>query len=264
MKVGFVGCGNMAKAMIGGMVNSGLVKCGDIIASGRHMPTLEISKTELGINVTVDNLQVAKVAQVLVLAVKPHFYKSVIEEISPVVSKDTIIVSIAPGQTLDMLAGYFGKDVKIVRTMPNTPALVGAGMTGVCGNSLVLPSELDMVLELLASFGKVEVVEERMMDGVVAVSGSSPAYVYMFIEALADGAVLNGVPRDKAYQFAAQAVFGSAKMVLETGMHPGQLKDNVCSPGGTTIEAVRVLEKTGFRSSVLEAMKACAEKSAGM
>ena len=145
--------------------------------------------------------------------------------------------------------------------MPNTPALVGEGCTGVCASDSVTKEELDQVLNLLQSFGVAQAVPERLMDAVVAVSGSSPAYVFLFIEAMADAAVAEGMPRNQAYTFAAQAVFGSAKMVLETGKHPGELKDMVCSPGGTTIDAVKVLEQKGFRAAVMDAMEACAEKS---
>lgn len=155
----------------------------------------------------------------------------------------------------------FGKPVRIVRTMPNTPALVGEGMTAACPNQYVTEKDKAYALKLLGAFGKVEVVPEHMIDAVVAVSGSSPAYVFMLIEAMADGAVAEGMPRAQAYEFAAQAVYGSAKMVLETKKHPGELKDMVCSPAGTTIEAVRVLEQSGFRSAVIEAEKACAEVS---
>ena len=145
--------------------------------------------------------------------------------------------------------------------MPNTPAMVGEGITAVCPNEQVRPEMLDMALEVLGCCGKTEVVPEYLLDAVVAVSGSAPAYVFLFIEAMADAAVAEGMPRNQAYSFAAQAVLGSAKMVLDTGKHPGELKDMVCSPGGTTIEAVQVLEETGFRSSVMQAMRACAEKS---
>ena len=150
---------------------------------------------------------------------------------------------------------------KIVRCMPNTPALVGEGCTGVCANKNVTKEELQMVLNLMNSFGVAEVVPESLMDTVVGVSGSSPAYVFMFIEAMADAAVAEGMPRKQAYHFAAQAVLGSAKMVLETGMHPGELKDMVCSPGGTTIQAVKVLEEKGMRGAVMDAVEACIEKS---
>ncbi|MEG0308798.1 MAG: pyrroline-5-carboxylate reductase [Clostridium sp.] len=264
MKLGFIGCGNMAKAMIGGIIGSGIIPAEEIIASDAYAIGLQNTKGELGINITSDNSEVAVVSQVVVLAVKPQYYGDVIKEITDAITPDTIIVTIAPGQSLEKLQGQFGKVVKIVRTMPNTPALVGEGITGVCKNDLVTEKELNYVCKILSGFGKVEVVAENLMDTVVGVSGSSPAYVFMFIEAMADAAVMDGMPRDKAYKFAAQAVLGSAKMVLETGKHPGELKDMVCSPGGTTIEAVRVLEEKGFRSSVMEAMKACVRKAKGM
>ena len=158
----------------------------------------------------------------------------------------------------------FGKDLKLVRTMPNTPALVLAGATGMCFNSHVSDEEKGQAVELFESFGVVAVVPESMIDVVIGVSGSSPAYVFMFIEAMADAAVADGMPRAQAYELAAQTVMGSAKMVLDTGKHPGELKDMVCSPAGTTIEAVRVLEEKGFRSSVMEAMKACTAKAKGL
>lgn len=263
-KLGFIGAGNMAKAMMGGIIRNEIIPCEEIIASDAYAPSLAAAKESLNIETTENNLKVIEEAEVVVLAVKPQYYAAVINEIKDHVRENQIIVTIAPGQTLDRLNSLFGKDVKIVRTMPNTPALVCEGITGVCHNDLVNKEELDYVCNILSGFGKVEVVGENLMDVVVSVSGSSPAYVYMFIEALADGAVLDGMPRDKAYKFAAKAVMGSAKMVLETGKHPGELKDMVCSPGGTTIEAVRVLEEKGFRSSIIECMKACVNKARGL
>jgi pyrroline-5-carboxylate reductase len=165
------------------------------------------------------------------------------------------------GKSIKWFEEAAGKPFKLIRTMPNTPALVGEGMTGVSPNTLVEQDDLQQALELLSALGKTAVVPETMMDAVVAVSGSAPAYVFMMIEAMADGAVRLGMSRALAYKFAAQTVLGSAKMVLETGKHPGELKDMVCSPAGTTIEAVRVLEEMGFRSSLIEAMDACAEVS---
>lgn len=256
-KLGFIGAGNMAKAMMGGILKNEILLPEDVIASDLYQPGLERMKEELGIAVTTDNQEVVKKAEVVVLSVKPQFYAAVIEEIREVVSEGQIIVTIAPGQTLEYLQELFGKPVKIVRTMPNTPALVGEGITGVCKNELVTEEELSYICKIFSGFGKAEVLSEKLMDVVVSVSGSSPAYVFLFIEAMADAAVADGMPRAQAYKFAAQAVYGSAKMVLETGKHPGELKDMVCSPGGTTIEAVRVLEEKGFRSSVIEAMKAC-------
>lgn len=264
MKLGFIGAGNMAKAIMGGVLKNEIFKPEEVIASDLYVPGLEAAKESLGINITTDNKEVAKNSEVLILAVKPQFYADVIKEISEYITEKQIIVTIAPGKTLEYLADTFEHPVKIVRTMPNTPALVGEGITGVCHNALVTKEELDYVCNILNGFGKAEVVPERLMDVVVSVSGSSPAYVFMFIEAMADAAVADGMPRPQAYKFAAQAVLGSAKMVLETGKHPGELKDMVCSPAGTTIEAVRVLEEKGFRSAVFEAMKACAEKSKGM
>ncbi|MEG1409530.1 MAG: pyrroline-5-carboxylate reductase [Terrisporobacter sp.] len=263
-KLGFIGAGNMAKAMMGGIIRNEIISCDEIIASDAFMPCLEAVQKELNIAITNSNLEVIKEAEVVVLAVKPQYYAAVIEEIKNEVREDQIIVTIAPGQTLERLNSLFGRDVKIVRTMPNTPALVCEGITGVCHNNLVNKEELDYVCNILKGFGQVEVVPENLMDVVVSVSGSSPAYVYMFIEALADGAVADGMPRDKAYKFAAQAVMGSAKMVLDTKKHPGELKDMVCSPGGTTIEAVRVLEEKGFRSAIIECMKACVNKARGL
>ena len=263
-KLGFIGAGNMAKAMMGGIIRNEIIPCEEIIASDAYAPSLDMARESLNIETTENNLKVIEEAEVVVLAVKPQYYATLINEIKDHLRENQIIVTIAPGQTLERLNSLFGKDVKIVRTMPNTPALVCEGITGVCHNDLVTKEELDYVCNILSGFGKVEVVGENLMDVVVSVSGSSPAYVYMFIEALADGAVLDGMPRDKAYKFAAQAVMGSAKMVLDTGKHPGELKDMVCSPGGTTIESVRVLEEKGFRSAIIECMRACVNKARGL
>lgn len=261
VNIGFIGAGNMAQAIIGGILKSKIADKSDIIASDVESKALARVKEKYGIRVTSDNREVA-LADILFLAVKPIYYKPVIDEIKDVAVKDSqVIVTIAAGKSIKWVEETFESKRKIVRTMPNTPALVGEGITAACPNENVTKEELDSVVNLLKSFGRAEVVEERMMDAVVAVSGSSPAYVFMFIEAMADASVAEGMPRAQAYQFAAQSVLGSAKMVLETGMHPAELKDMVCSPAGTTIEAVRILEKTGFRSSVMECMKACADKS---
>ena len=234
------------------------------MASAKTKTTLERVQRELGIKVSMDNSEVVKNSDIVVLAVKPQYYQEVIEQIKDTVSDDQIIISIAPGKTLAWLQDCFGKSVKLVRTMPNTPALVGEGMTGACRNEYVTDEDYATVLQILGSFGEVETIPENLMDVCVSVSGSSPAYIYILIEAMADGAVADGMPRAQAYKFAAQSVLGSAKMVLETGKHPGELKDQVCSPGGTTMEAVRVLEEKGFRSSVIEAMKACVRKARGL
>ena len=264
MKITFIGCGNMAKAMIGGILKQGIAGAEDLTATAATEASRQAAEKSFGIHTEADNAAAAADADLLVLAVKPIYLEGVIREIAGAVSPETIIVSLAPGRTLEWMEGLFGRKVKLIRTMPNTPALVGEGMTGLCANSQVGKEDLDKALQVFESFGKVQVVPERLMDTVVGVSGSSPAYVFLFIEALADAAVADGMPRAQAYEFAAQSVLGSAKMVLETGKHPGELKDMVCSPGGTTIEAVRVLEEKGFRSAVIEAAKACVRKSSGM
>ena len=262
MKIGFIGCGNMAQAMIGGMINKVFCKPEDIIASARTERTLEEAASTYGIRTTLDNCEVAQQADVLILAVQPVFYEDVIGQIKNEVNKEAVIISIAPGKTIRWLADQFGSsEYKLVRTMPNTPALVGEGITGYTLSDSMHEEEQKLVCDVLECFGMAQQVPEHLMDVVVSVSGSSPAYVFLFIEAMADAAVADGMPRKQAYEFAAQAVLGSAKMVLETGKHPGELKDMVCSPGGTTIEAVRVLEEKGFRSSVIEAMKACTKKA---
>ncbi len=263
-KIGFIGCGNMASAMIGGILSAGVLKPEEIVASNRTAPKLEEANRRYGIETTQDNRAVAAESEILVLAVKPQFYGKVIEEISDDVPDGSVVVSLAPGKTLGKLQDMFGRDLKLIRAMPNTPALVREGMTALCPGVLVTEEELAGVRRLFDAFGKTEVVGEAMMDAVGAVSGSSPAYVFLFIEAMADAAVIGGLPREKAYKFAAQSVLGSAKMVLETGKHPGELKDMVCSPAGTTIEAVAALERAGFRGAVIEAMRACMEKSASM
>ncbi len=264
MKIGFIGLGNMATAMIGGIINKGIVKPADILGSSRTAESVERAEKAFGIQGCTDNVQVAGAADLLILSVKPQMYPAVIAQIKDAVGKDTVIISIAPGKTIQWITALFEKEVKLVRCMPNTPALVGEGCTGVCFAQNVSDSEKEQVLEILGSFGKAMEVPEHLMDTVVGVSGSSPAYVFLFIEAMADAAVADGMPRKQAYEFAAQSVLGSAKMVLETGKHPAELKDMVCSPGGTTIEAVRVLEEKGFRSSVIEAQKACVAKSKGI
>ena len=264
MKLGFIGCGNMAKAMISGVLSSSLLSKNEIFASDNSDAQLLSAREKYEINTLKCNTEIAQKCDYVVLAVKPNYYEAVIEQIKDYVDEKTVIITIAAGKSIDFVSGKFGKKVKIIRTMPNTPAMVGEGMTAVCPNEFVSESELEIALSVFNSFGKSALVAETMIDAVIAVSGSSPAYVYMFIEAMADAAVIQGMPREMAYQFASQAVIGSAKTVMETGIHPGKLKDMVCSPAGTTIEAVRVLEEKGFRSSIIEAMTACAEKSKNM
>ena len=265
MKIGFIGLGNMAGAMIGGMLEKKMVSPKDVIGSSRTAATRDKIKCKYNINTTETNCETAAQSDILFLAVKPVILKEVIEEIRDAVKPDALVVSIAAGRDLDFLKEAFGRpELKIIRCMPNTPALVLEGCTGVCAGEEVPQADLQRVVDLMGSFGRAIVVPERLMDVVVGVSGSSPAYVFLFIEAMADQAVAEGMPRKQAYEFAAQAVLGSAKMVLETGMHPGELKDMVCSPAGTTIQAVKVLEETGLRAAVMNAVEACVEKSRNM
>ena len=245
----------MGGAIIGGIISSALVAPGNITAS---------DPSDKARCITDDNPAAVSDADIVFLAVKPNIYPAVCAQIKGHMKPDAIVVTIAAGQTLAHMAEMLGDDVKVVRTMPNTPALVGEGMAALCPNAGVSKEDLADVEAIFNSFGKCEVITENLFDAVVGVSGSSPAYVYMFIEAMADAAVADGLPRDKAYKFAAQAVLGSAKMVLETGRHPGDLKDMVCSPGGTTIKAVIELENAGFRSAVMRGTEACIEKSREM
>ncbi|MCM1048451.1 MAG: pyrroline-5-carboxylate reductase [Clostridiales bacterium] len=261
MKIGFIGLGNMAGAMIAGMLKKEIVKPADIIGCSKTEETKEAIKTKYDICVSKTNSETAASSDILILAVKPQIMEEVISEIKGAVRPDTLIISIAAGKTLEWIENAFGRQIKLVRCMPNTPALVGEGCTGVCVNDKVSQEETDMSIKLMESFGKASLVPEKLMDAVGALSGSSPAYVFMFIEAMADAGVAAGMPRAQAYEFAAQTVYGSAKLVLESGKHPGELKDMVCSPGGTTIQGVRVLEENGMRGAVMNALAACVEKS---
>lgn len=264
MKIGFIGLGNMASAMIGGILKKELYSAEDIIGSDKSEDSVQKAAKIFGIHTTTDNLEVAQAADVLILAVKPQFFPEVIAEIKGAVREETLIISIAPGKTMEWIMEHFGRELKLVRCMPNTPALVGEGCTGFCCYKLVSEEEQAQAAAILGSFGRAYQVPENLLDTVVGISGSSPAYVFMFIEAMADAAVAQGMPRKQAYQFAAQAVLGSAKLLLETGRHPGELKDMVCSPAGTTIEGVRILEKNGFRSAVFEALQGAADKGKKM
>ena len=257
MKLGFIGCGNMAKAMLGGILKNEICAKEDVIATAKSEASRENARNTYGIQVTADNIEAAKSADVLVLAVKPQFYEEVLKEIRYMVTPEHVLISLAPGKTIDQLKQNLGNDKRIVRVMPNTPAMIGEGMTGVSVKQGELSGEeMDEIKKLFDACGKTEFIEERLMDAVVCASGSSPAFVYQFIEALADSAVRYGMPRKQAYVFAAQAVKGAAAMVLETGEHPAVLKDQVCSPAGTTIEGVAALEEYGLRNAVLKASEA--------
>ena len=268
-KIGFIGCGNMGSAMVGGMLQNGVATKEDIIVSCKSEASKERIKKELGVAVTTDSKEVVAKAGVVFLAIKPYQFDEVLPDINGMFDPDQIVISVAAGKSISaietalMSIGVLGK-LKVVRAMPNTPALVGEAMTAVSINSNIDDNNLKLVKKLIGSFGKVEVVPESLMDVVTGVSGSSPAFIYMLIEGMADAAVAEGMTRAQAYTFAAQSVLGSAKMVLETGKHPGELKDAVCSPGGTTIAGVAALEENGFRNDIIAGIRASIERSREM
>ncbi|MDU4862061.1 MAG: pyrroline-5-carboxylate reductase [Terrisporobacter othiniensis] len=262
-KIGFIGAGNMGGAILGGILNSKMIDNNHIIASAKSDRTIEKIKNDYNVNVTKDSKEVVEFSDLIVIGVKPDIYDEILEEIKDLIN-DKIIITIAAGKTIEAMEKIIGDDKKILRTMPNTPSLVGEGMTSLSPNKNISEEELSFVKSIFDSLGKSEVVKEDLIHAVIGASGSSTAYAFMFIEAIADGAVRAGMPRDKAYTFASQGVLGAAKMVLDTGKHPGELKDMVCSPGGTTIEAVKVLEEEKFRGAVLKAIESCINKSIEM
>ncbi|MBE5929351.1 MAG: pyrroline-5-carboxylate reductase [Lachnospiraceae bacterium] len=253
-KIGFIGMGNMGKALLKGALKSN--SADKFIFSDKYV-TDEAAQS-IGVEKADDNISCVKAAKYIFLAVKPQYFKEVADEIKDYVTKDKVIVSIMAGLTMDTINESLGGNARVIRVMPNTPALVEAGMSGVCFDaSEYIEEEKNTVLGILEACGRVKIVTEAMMSAVTCASGSSPAYVYIFIEALADSVVKYGIPRDAAYEMAAQTVLGAAKMVLETGENPSVLKDRVCSPGGTTIAAVVALEEYGFRNAIFKATDKC-------
>lgn len=262
-KIGFIGMGNMGKAILLGALKK--FPKDELIFSAKTVETKRAVYEQTGVEYTDSNAECANRCKYLILAVKPQYYDEVIKGIRYMVTPEHVIISLAPGKTIEQLKKNLGSDKRIVRVMPNTPAMIGEGMTGIsCIRSELSDLETEMLLKIFGSCGRAEFIDEKLMDAVVCASGSSPAFVYMFIEALADSAVRYGMPRKQAYVFAAQAVRGAASMVLETGEHPGALKDNVCSPAGTTIAGVAALEEYGMRNAVLKASEAVYKKCTEM
>lgn len=257
MNIGFIGAGNIASAIIGGIIKDEFVKKENIKVYDVSEKVRE-NYIKKGFE-AVKTLEELLKCDIIFLTVKPQFYTDVLEKMSYV--KDKIIVTVAPGITIAKVKSYLDSSNKVIRTMPNTPLMVGEGMTVIANEENCDSQKLDFVISLFEKSGKVIKIKEELIDSAVGVFSSSPAYVYMFIEALADGGVFNGIDRNTALTLAAQAVYGSAKMVLETGMHPAELKDMVCSPNGTTIRAVKALEDNGFRSSILTAMDECYKRT---
>lgn len=258
--IGIIGMGNMGYAMLKGLL--GILPSADIIMTDVNSERLEQVNQETGVTYVESNAECVNRAKYIVLAVKPQYYNQVLKSIRYTVTGDHVLISIAPGIKIVDILEKIGIDKRIVRAMPNTPALLGMGMSGITYKPEVFEfEEKEMIEKIFSSFGEVQFVEESLMNTVVCASGSSPAYVYMFIEALADSAVKYGMPRKQAYEFVAQTVKGAAEMVLKTGVHPGALKDQVCSPGGTTIAAVTALEEYGFRNAIMKATDACYQRA---
>jgi len=248
--------------MMGGMIAGGFAP-GKIIAADPSLDALRAVKDKLSVKTTANNRRAARQSRLIFLTVKPQYYNQTIAEIRDIicVDCDKILITVAPGWTLARVQDELGKPAKIIRTMPNTPALVGEGMTAYCPNDLLTPEEIEEISGLLAGFGQARQLPEHLFDAFTALCGSSPAFVFMMIEAMADAAVLEGFPRALAYSLASQAVLGSAKMVRDLELHPGILKDMVCSPGGSTIEGVRSLEESGLRAAFIKALAAAAQKA---
>ena len=261
LTVGFLGAGKMATALAKGFIHAGIVNAKQIIASDPFKPSRDAFAKEVGARATDSNLDVLKTANVLILAVKPDQVAGVLAEISSAFTKDHLLISIAAGVPLAKLEGGLGGSARVIRVMPNTPALVGASASAFAIGKSCGASDAELAQKLLSAVGVAYQVKESLLDAVTGLSGSGPAYVYQFIEALSDGGVAAGLPRDISTKLAAQTVLGAAKMVLETGQHPGALKDQVTSPGGTTIEGLHELEKGKLRGTVMSAVRAATEKS---
>jgi pyrroline-5-carboxylate reductase len=261
LMVGFLGAGKMATALGSGLVRAGIAPKENLIASDVSAQAREAFGRATGGRTTGFNPDVAKGAEALFVAVKPDQVQDLLKEISPVLNERHLIISIAAGVTLAKMEASLPPGARAVRVMPNTPALVGASAAGFALGKSATSEDADLVTKLLSSVGIAYQVKESLLDAVTGLSGSGPAYVYLIIEALSDGGVAAGLPREVATKLAAQTVLGGAKMVLETNMHPGALKDMVTSPGGTTIEGLHELEKAGLRAALMNAVRAATEKA---
>jgi pyrroline-5-carboxylate reductase len=259
--IGFLGAGKMATALAKGFVRAEMALPKEIIASDPHPAARKNFAAEISVKTTASNLEVAKFAKVLILATKPDQVGGVLAEISSAFIKKHLLISIAAGVTLAKLEAGLPAGARVIRVMPNTPALVGEGASAFALGKNATAADGELAKKLLSAVGIAFQVKESLLDAVTGLSGSGPAYVYQFIEALSDGGVASGLPRDIATKLAAQTVLGGAKMVLETGEHPGALKDQVTSPGGTTIEGLHALEKGKLRATVISAVRAATEKS---
>jgi pyrroline-5-carboxylate reductase len=260
-KLAILGSGNMGEALVKGLLRAGKVPPESLVCTDERAERREELQKRYGVHVSGDNRAAVAGADIVVIAVKPQVIDAVLEAIAPAVDAKKLVISIAAGVPIAALARKLGAGVRIIRTMPNTPALVGAGATALARGPHATEQDLEQALALFEAVGVAVVVEEHHLDAVTGLSGSGPAFVFMAIEALADGGVKVGLARPVAMALAAQAVMGSAKLVLETGEHPGRLKDQVTSPGGTSIAGVHALEQHGFRAALIAAVEAATRRS---
>ncbi len=257
-----IGAGNIGRALIGGLLSGGDMQAGQIHATRRSEASLdEIAQQFPGVVTTPDNRAAVRGASIVVLAIKPQGAPAVIDEIKTAVRSNTMIVSVLAGVTSAALRDSLEQDLPIIRTMPNTPMLVDEGATAIAGGAFAGEEHLRLAQQMFEAVGKVEVVPEYLMDAVTGLSGSGPAYVYMFIEALTDAGVKQGIPRATSARLAAQTVFGAAKLVQQTGKHPAILRDEVTTPGGTAIAAVAELESHGLRTMLINAVATATARS---
>lgn len=258
---GFIGAGKMASALIRGLIRAGLAAPQSIWASDPHEPARESIAVDAGINVTDDNAEVARLSDVLVIAVKPQAMRGALDTIRPRMDGSHLVISVAAGTTLAAIGDRLGPDCRLIRVMPNTPALVGEGAAAYALGPNATAEDEKVVRTFLNAVGTCHRVPEGLLDAVTGLSGSGPAFVYLAIEALSDGGVRVGLPRDVATALAAQTVLGAARMVLETGLHPGILKDQVTSPGGTTIAGLHALERASARAAFIDAVASATQRS---
>lgn len=262
-KIAFLGAGKMATALAKGFINAKLATAKEIIASDPSDTARKYFVDETGAKAVASNVDAAKFADVLILATKPDYVAPVLAEIKDHLAskKNYLLMSIAAGMTISRIESALPLGARVIRVMPNTPALIGQSASAFAPGKNATPDDSELAKKLFAAVGIVFQVKESLLDAVTGLSGSGPAYVYQFIEALSDGGVASGLPRDIATRLAAQTVAGAAHMILQTGQHPGALKDQVASPGGTTIEGLHELEKGKLRGTVISAVRAATEKS---
>ena len=264
VRFAFIGGGNMGEALIKGLLSSLGVKPQHIIATDVVPERRAYMQTTYGITASADNKHAVQESTVVILAVKPQIMPSILEEIAPVVNSEKLVISIAAGITLQTLQRALGDSHRVVRVMPNTPALVLAGAAGISPGQAATAQDIALVERMFNAVGRAMVVSDDLMDVVTGLSGSGPAFIFALIEGLSDGGVLMGLARPTATLLAAQTVLGAAKMVLETGKHPGELKDMVTSPAGTTIAGMQALESGGLRGLMMEAVRRATERSAAL